>query len=113
MNISGTKMTPEQYAAWEKYIMEEYVVGENEMAKKSEAMQRADARQVGGNHYKAMRIQPWAVMESVLTPEEFIGFLKGSVIKYSMRAGHKGPDDAEKALHYMQKLDETLAKYGW
>ena len=64
--------------------------------------------QVGGQHYKAMPIQPWEVMEAVLTHEEFIGFLKGNVIKYSMRAGRKeGSDDANKARHYMMKLREV------
>lgn len=68
---------------------------------------KADDRQVSGNHYKEMPIQPWHVMEVVLTPEEFIGYLKGNIIKYSMRAGHKeGSDDAGKAQHYMQKLKE-------
>ena len=69
----------------------------------------ADDIQVSGNHYKDMPIQPWHVMESVLTREEFIGFLKGNVIKYSLRAGRKeGSDDAGKARHYMQKLSEVI-----
>ena len=73
---------------------------------------RADDLQVSGNHYKDMPVQPWAVMQAVLTREEFLGFLKGNIIKYSMRAGRKdGSDDAGKARHYMQKLDEELA-YG-
>ena len=68
----------------------------------------ADARQVDGTHYKHMPMQPWDVMQSVLTPEEFIGFLKGNIIKYSMRAGRKdGSDDAGKAKHYRQKLQEV------
>jgi hypothetical protein len=68
----------------------------------------ADARQVDGTHYKDMPMQPWDVMQSVLTPEEFIGFLKGNIIKYSMRAGRKdGSDDAGKAKHYRQKLQEV------
>lgn len=63
--------------------------------------------QVGGQHYKTMPIQPWEVMEAVLTHEEFVGFLKGNVLKYSMRAGRKeGSDDANKARHYMMKLRE-------
>lgn len=75
------------------------------------ALANADARQVSGNHYKDMPVQPWSVMESVLTKEEFIGFLKGNIIKYSMRAGRKeGSDDAGKAQHYQQKLDEVLRK---
>lgn len=71
----------------------------------------ADTLQVGGTHYKDMGIQPWAVMEAVLTPEEFRGFLRGNVIKYAMRQGKKDSDDANKARHYAVKLkefDETL-----
>jgi hypothetical protein len=68
----------------------------------------ADDLQVSGSHYKDMPIQPWHVMEAVLTYEEFVGFLKGNIIKYSLRAGRKdGSDDAGKAQHYMQKLREV------
>ena len=67
----------------------------------------ADDTQVGGTHYKDMPVQPWTVMEAVLSHEEFIGFLKGNVIKYSMRQGRKdGSDDAGKAQHYLDKLNE-------
>ena len=67
----------------------------------------ADDLQISGTHYKDMPVQPWAVMEAVLTHEEFVGFLKGNIIKYSLRAGRKdGSDDAGKAKHYMQKLRE-------
>lgn len=70
--------------------------------------EKADEMQVGGSHYKDMAIQPWAIMEEVLTHEEFVGFLKGNVLKYSLRAGRKeGSDDAAKAKHYMQKLKEV------
>ena len=73
-------------------------------------IKRADDYQIDGDHYKTMEMQPWEVMESVLTPEEFVGFLKGNVIKYAMRAGRKeGTDDAEKARHYAQKLAEFQA----
>jgi hypothetical protein len=67
----------------------------------------ADDIQISGSHYKDMPIQPWHIMEAVLSSEEFVGFLKGNVIKYSLRAGRKdGSDDAGKAKHYMQKLKE-------
>jgi hypothetical protein len=69
---------------------------------------KADDIQIGGTHYKDMLVQPWDVMAAVMTREEFIGFLKGNVIKYSMRQGKKdGSDDAQKAMHYMQKLNEV------
>jgi hypothetical protein len=70
---------------------------------------KADDVQVGGSHYKDMPVQPWTVMESLMTPEEFLGFLKGNIIKYAMRQGRKdGSDDANKALHYMNKLNEFI-----
>lgn len=68
--------------------------------------------QVGGNHYTEMPIQPWELMEEVLSHEEFIGFLKGNVIKYSLRAGRKeGSDDVAKAKHYLKKLQEVREHY--
>ena len=72
----------------------------------------ADDTQVGGTHYKEMPVQPWTVMEAVLSHEEFIGFLKGNVIKYSMRQGRKdGTDDLAKAQHYLAKLQEVEKNY--
>lgn len=68
---------------------------------------KADDLQIGGQHYKEMGIQPWDVMQAVLTREEFVGYLKGNVIKYGMRQGKKGSDDAQKAKHYKQKLNEV------
>ena len=69
---------------------------------------RADDLQVSGNHYKDMAIQPWELMESVLTHEEFVGYLKGNVIKYVSRWKDKGGvDDLRKAQHYLTKLIEV------
>jgi hypothetical protein len=60
-----------------------------------------------------MDIQPWDVMAAVLTREEYIGFLKGNVIKYSLRAGRKAEsDDVAKARHYMAKLKEVQNEIG-
>lgn len=74
-----------------------------------EMVPNADDMQVSGSHYKDMAIQPWTVMQAVLTPEEFRGFLKGNIIKYAMRQGRKdGSDDAGKAMHYKYKLEEVL-----
>jgi len=71
-----------------------------------------DTQQVGGTHYTDMSVQPWDVMKSVLTPKEFQGYLKGNIIKYSMRNGKKeNSDDLGKALHYMHKLEQTLNDY--
>ena len=67
----------------------------------------ANDLQVGGQHYKEMGVQPWDVMEAVLSRDEFIGFLKGNIIKYGMRQGRKDGNDGDKALHYIQKLSEV------
>lgn len=74
----------------------------------------ADEIQVGGNHYKDMPLQPWDVMQAVMTHQEFVGFLKGNIIKYSMRHGTKpDTDDGAKAKHYAQKLAEVEKAAEW
>jgi hypothetical protein len=69
---------------------------------------KANDMQVGGDHYKRLRIQPWDAMESWMTGDEFDGFLRGNVIKYVARAGKKGDalSDLRKAKHYLDKLIE-------
>ena len=84
-----------------------------EIYKLMEQDQKADDVQVGGSHYKDMPVQPWAVMESILTYEEFRGFLKGNIIKYAMRQGRIDSDDAGKLKHYQQKLEEVKKKRIW
>ena len=74
---------------------------------------KADDIQAGGTHYKEMDVQPWTVMEAVLTEAEFIGYLKGNIIKYGMRQGKKDSPDAEKCKHYMQKLREFENSSNW
>lgn len=71
---------------------------------------KADDYQCDGDHYRNMPRQPWAVMAETLTHEEFVGFLRGSIIKYEMRAGRKAgaDDDSSKAKHYAQKLAEVM-----
>lgn len=53
-------------------------------------------------HYKKAAMQPIEVMQTLLSPEQFEGFLLGNVIKYRMRAQFKGQEvsDHEKALQY-------------
>lgn len=73
---------------------------------------RENDTQVEGDHYKNMSIEPWDVMEAVLTTEEFVGFLKGNIINYAMRDGKKegSVNDAAKAKHYQAKLTELKIK---
>ena len=68
-----------------------------------------DAVQVGGDHYRSQPIQPWDYMESCMPEEQFIGYLRGNVIKYVSRYDKKGGlQDVDKAIHYLQKLRSCL-----
>ena len=71
---------------------------------------RAQDRQVGGDHYTRLEVQPWQAMQAWMSTEEFRGFLRGNAIKYLARAGSKGPvrEDLEKARHY---LDALIGEY--
>lgn len=73
---------------------------------------QANDKQIGGSHYKELGVQPWSVMEAILSREEFVGFLKGNIIKYSMRQGRKDSDDAAKCQHYIEKLREIENAFG-
>lgn len=70
----------------------------------------SDDYQIGGDHYLTIGVQPWTAMESWMTKAEFQGFLRGNAIKYVARAGVKDDyrKDIQKALHYLEKLEETL-----
>lgn len=50
-------------------------------------------------HYNQQVIQPIELMQSLLTPEEFIGYLKGNVLKYKFRMGTKQNESEEKDLN--------------
>ena len=70
----------------------------------------AHAVQVGGDHYRSKKVQPWDVIDSALSKEEAVGFYRGNIIKYVMRCNDKGGvEDLKKAQHYMTKLLEVLA----
>jgi len=68
----------------------------------------ASGRQVGGTHYTQQSIQPWDAMSAWMSDAEFIGYLRGNVIKYVARCDSKGGlEDQLKALHYLQKWIEV------
>jgi hypothetical protein len=69
--------------------------------------------QVGGTHYKQLKVQPWEAMEAWMSREAFAGFLRGNVIKYVARADKKGGiEDLKKANHYLAKLIEVEEQKG-
>ena len=46
------------------------------------------------------------IIRKVLTPEEFVGWLKGDILKYRLRAGFKDAtqQDIDKAMFYQNYL---------
>lgn len=61
-------------------------------------------------HYEELNIQPWEIMEKNFTTEEFVAYLKGNIIKYTLRDKGQALSDAEKIKHYAEKLIEVLEK---
>ncbi len=65
-------------------------------------------------HYASMvGLEPIELMQLVLSYDEFIGFLKGNIIKYTMRAGKKQGEAAEKDVAKAKRYIEWLMKLGY
>ena len=59
------------------------------------------------NHYTTTSIECIVAMEAMLSPEEFIGYLRGNIFKYQWRYKQKnGVEDLKKAQWYQNKLLE-------
>jgi len=63
-------------------------------------------------HYTFGGIETIKFIEAKLSPEEFRGYLKGNVLKYGSRIGHKGDVkvDAGKLAWYSSHLKKVLEK---
>ena len=55
---------------------------------KSPITTQPSLRQVGGEHYKKLAVQPWDVVDTWPT-EQQIGYYRGGALKYLMRMGSK------------------------
>ena len=63
---------------------------------------KAYNRQVGGSHYKNMKIQP-----SQFINENHLPIAEGSAIKYICRHAAKGKEqDIDKAIHNLEMIKE-------
>jgi hypothetical protein len=59
------------------------------------------------DHYKQGSVECIDAIQSALTPEEFRGYLKGNVLKYTWRERmKKGDEDMAKARWYLGRLLE-------
>ena len=66
---------------------------------------------VNQHHYNATGAQqPIEVMQAFLPRDQFIGFLRGNVIKYTLRAGRKDDPakEYEKAAQYAAWLVQAI-----
>lgn len=65
-------------------------------------------------HYASMvGLEPIELMQLVLSFPEFVGFLKGNIIKYTLRAGKKQGEAAEKDVAKAKRYIEWLMKLGY
>lgn len=63
-------------------------------------------------HYNKLGVQPIEVMQAIMTHEEFVGFLKGNMLKYSMRCGLKDAESKERAKFERYKVWHEKAVKG-
>lgn len=62
-------------------------------------------------HYRDAVVEPILVMQSLFSHDEFIGFLKGNILKYRLRAGHKGGEKGMKGdLDKIHTYEEWLER---
>ena len=59
-------------------------------------------------HYLKSVVEPIKVMEKLFTKEELKGFIKGNILKYRLRMGHK--DDIQKEMDKIRVYEQWLAK---
>ena len=62
-------------------------------------------RQVGGNHYKRGKMQPWDVIDAFK-----LNFYEGNAVKYILRKKDKRVEDLQKAIHYLEKEIANITK---
>lgn len=63
------------------------------------------------SHYADSAIECIDAMEAMMTPEQFIGYLRGNVFKYQWRYEKKnGIEDLKKAQWYLERLTEKVAE---
>lgn len=63
-------------------------------------------RQIGGSHYKSLKIQP---IEYILAND--LGWCEGNIVKYITRWKQKnGVDDIKKVIHYAEMLIQFIEK---
>lgn len=70
----------------------------------------SDGTSATAKHYQidGARMQPVEMLQDILTPEEFRGWLKGSMFKYFCRAGKKPGEPYERDMAKCLQFNEWL-----
>lgn len=79
-----------------------YIVVNEDRVQKVEEYAKHD------KHYLEAVVEPIKVMEKLFTKEELKGFIKGNILKYRLRMGHK--DDIQKEMDKILVYEQWLAK---
>ena len=98
----------ERYA-WNKYIGDFEAKWNHDMLKAHLNEKLVSDNVNAPDHYKlrGLDIEAIDVIRGALTEDEFRGFCKGNVLKYTIREGHKnGDEDLKKAKKYLEFLEE-------
>jgi hypothetical protein len=65
-----------------------------------DAIKLTRQRQVGGDHYKALGVEPWEIIQ-----KNGLDYWEGNALKYLLRWRKKaGAQDLRKAIHYIEYL---------
>ena len=87
-----------KYDSWNGFIISHIVYSTMDIFKHMSVYKK----QIGGSHYKDMKIQP-----SEFINKNKLLFAEGNAIKYICRHTHKGEvQDLEKAKHYIDMIIE-------
>lgn len=95
-NVFGDVAYEVRLRGTEKYI----VVTEERLQKVEEEDSKHD------KHYLEAVVEPIKVMEKMFTKEELKGFIKGNILKYRLRMGHK--DDTQKEMDKIRVYEQWL-----
>lgn len=107
-DILGIK-TPSERFEWNKYIDDFEAKWNHDMLKAHLNEKLVSDNVHAPEHYKlrGLDIEAIDVIRGALTKDEFRGFCKGNVLKYTIREGHKnGDEDLKKAKKYLDFLEK-------
>ena len=113
--MNAEEWTPEEEEAMRHIAGTVLTYGDQEMKDAQyvldqlDKIQTARDKQIGGDHYKDMGVEPWDVVDT-WPLEQRIGAYRHGALKYLMRMGSKDEQlqEIKKCGHYIEKLIEVL-----